>query len=413
MPTPAVSWLRLRQPSTLLCLSAAVLLSACSRPAPPEEPIRAVKLMTVGIGALAAQPEYAGESRARVESRLGFRVGGKIVQRQAELGQRVRAGEVLAQLDPRDYQLAADASRAQLAAATTQRDLAAADFKRYQVLKDQNFISGAELDRREANVKAAQASLDQARAQLSAQGNQAQYTRLVADVSGVVTAVDAEPGQVVAAGTPVVRIAQDGVRDGVFSVPEDRVAHLTMGSEVAVRVLTSDARLTGRVREVAASADPVTRTYLVKVALEGSEQPALGASLYFTPKALSTAGMAAIKLPTTALRQEGAGTAVWVYDPATSTVQSQAIQIATADGNEVVVAGGLKPGMQVVSTGVHVLAPGQKVMIYKPKGTVSHVNQGHSATDLEAGAASSSAASVASTASGSVPAPSAAASAAN
>ena len=193
---------------TLLMVAAAALLAACSRPAPPEEPVRSVKLLTVGVGALQSSLEYSGEVRARVESRLGFRVAGKIVQRQAELGQRVRAGQVLAQLDPKDYQLATDAARAQLASATTQRDLAAADYKRYQALKDQNFISGAELERRDATLKAAQATLDQARAQLSSQGNQAAYTTLVADVAGVVTGIDAEPGQVVSAGTPVVRQAQ-------------------------------------------------------------------------------------------------------------------------------------------------------------------------------------------------------------
>ena len=173
----------------LLVLATATVLAACSRPAPPEEPVRSVKLLTVGVGAMQSSLEYAGEVRARVESRLGFRVAGKIVQRQAELGQRVKAGQVLAQLDPKDYQLAADAARAQVASATTQRDLAAADLKRYQALKDQNFISGAELERREATLKAAQATLDQARAQLSSQGNQAAYTTLVAG-SYTHTAVD-------------------------------------------------------------------------------------------------------------------------------------------------------------------------------------------------------------------------------
>ena len=121
-----------RHSRLLLVLATATVLAACSRPAPPEEPVRSVKLMTVGVGALQSSLEYSGEVRARVESRLGFRVAGKIVQRQAELGQRVKAGQVLAQLDPKDYQLAADAARAQVASATTQRDLAAADLKRYQ-----------------------------------------------------------------------------------------------------------------------------------------------------------------------------------------------------------------------------------------------------------------------------------------
>src|SRR5207253_4189993 len=111
----------------------------------------------------------------RIESRLGFRVAGKIVRRQVETGQRVKPGQLLAQLDPQDYRLAVDGARAQVAAASTNRDLAAADFKRYQALKDQNFISGAELERRETTLKAAQAQLEQAQAQLSSQSNQARY----------------------------------------------------------------------------------------------------------------------------------------------------------------------------------------------------------------------------------------------
>ena len=376
-----------RHSRILLVLLTAGVVAACSRPAPPEEPVRSVKLLTVGVGALQSHREYAGEVRARVESRLGFRVAGKIVQRQAELGQQVRAGQVLAQLDPRDYQLAADAARAQLASATTQRDLAVADFRRYQTLKDQNFISGAELERREATLKAAQAALDQARAQLSSQGNQAAYTTLVADVSGVVTGIDAEPGQVVAAGTPVVRIAQDGPRDVVFAVPEDKVGQITPGSEVAVRGWAGGADRAGRVREVAASADAATRTFQVKVALDDQGDqgrkgaPALGSTVYVLPRAIDPAGRPAIKLPTTALRQQGQSTAVWLYDAASGTVRSQVVQIATADGNEAVVAAGLTPGMQVVATGVHVLSPGQKVTVYEPKVPQVQMNKAQVATD--------------------------------
>ena len=368
-----------------LVLASAALLAACSRPAPPEEPVRSVKLLTVGVGSLQSSVEYSGEVRARVESRLGFRVAGKIVQRQAQLGQHVKAGQVLAQLDPRDYQLAADAARAQLQSATTQRDLAAADFKRYQALKDQNFISGAELERRDASLKAAQATLDQARAQLSSQGNQAAYTTLVADVSGVITGIDAEPGQVVAAGTPVVRIAQDGPRDVVFAVPEDKVGLMVPNSEVSLHGWAASGELAGRVREVAASADPATRTYQVKVAIEGAQMPPLGSTVSVRPQALSHAGIPAIKLPTSALRQEGQGTAVWVYeagpDGTSGMVKSQAVQIATADGNEAVVAGGLAPGMQVVATGVHVLSPGQKVLVYQPKVAVAPAGKVQAATN--------------------------------
>ena len=368
--------------SILAILGAAMLVSACSRPAPPEEPVRSVKVITVGLGAFESGQEYAGEVRARVESRLGFRVAGKITKRTVEVGQRVKAGQLLAQLDPRDYQLAADAGRAQVVAATTQRDLAAADLTRYRTLKDQNFISGAELERREATLKAAQATLEQAQAQLAGQGNQTGYTQLLADVSGVVTAVEAEAGQVVAAGTPVVRIAQDGPRDVVFAVPEDKLARVPVGSAVTVRSWTGGPSLRGTVRELAASADPVTRTFPVKVTLsekDAGEALPLGATAYVVPQAVAQLAGGVIKLPTSALRQEGKGSAVWVLDTASMTVRSQPVQIATADGNEAVIASGLQPGQKVVSAGVHVLSPGQKVTIYKPNGADPSAEQSSNA----------------------------------
>ena len=350
-------------------VSVAVLsavLGACSKPAPAPEPIRAVKVITAGSTPVLSHYEFSGEVKAQVESRLGFRVGGKIIKRQAELGQRVKAGQVLAQIDPQDYKLAADAARAQVAAAQTNRDLAGADFKRYQELKNQNFISGAELERRESTFKAAEAQLQQARSQLSVQANQTTYASLVADVSGIVTAVEAEPGQVVTAGAPVVRIAADGPRDVVFSVPEDKLRGLVVGAPVKIRVWSQNRQTTGKIREVAASSDPLTRTYAVKASLDAGEALALGSTAYVVPELNAPVETQVIKLPTTALRQEGNVTAVWVLDKASMTVNSQVIQVATADGNDVVVAGGLKPGALVVSAGVHVLSPGQKVSIFQP-----------------------------------------------
>jgi RND family efflux transporter MFP subunit len=370
--------------TALILAAISALLAGCSKPAPPEEPVRAVKVMTVGINTFSSGYEFAGEVKAQVESRLAFRVGGKIIKRQAELGQRVKAGQVLAQLDPQDYKLAFDAAKAQLQLAATNRDLAAADFKRYAALKEQSFISGAELERRETALKAAQAQVDQAQSQLNVQGNQATYAVLVADVAGVVTAIEAEPGQVVSAGTPVIRIAADGPRDVVFSVPEDKVAGIKLGMQVKVRGWAQDAQAASavaKVREVSASADPATRTYQVKLALDGkTPAPPLGATMYVLPEGLGgVQGMPVIKLPTTALRQEGQASAVWLLDKASMTVKSQIVQIATADGNEAVIAAGLQPGMLVVSAGVHVLSPGQKVTIYQEKTAVGQENRAQTA----------------------------------
>ena len=374
----------MKNKSVFVLLSAtvlAMLLSACAKPEPQKEPIRAVKVMTVGAQPMQAGLEYAGEVRARVESRLSFRVGGKLIARLVEVGQRVKAGQILARLDPQDIKLGGDAARAQLAAAVTSRDLARADFKRYQELRHQNFISAAELERRDSVLSAAQAQLDQAQAQLAAQTNQLGYANLLADVAGVVTAVLAEPGQVVAAGTPVLQIAQNGPRDAVFAVPEDKVSAIKPGAEVSVRVWSVNTTLKARVREVAASADANTRTFTVKVALSDKDDLALGSTLSVVPLALQHADVSVIKLPTSALRQEGQGSAVWVFDTASMTVKSQAVQIATADGNDVVIAAGLLPGAQVVTAGVHVLAAGQKVTIYKEKQAASLTSKAQTTTE--------------------------------
>ena len=351
-----------------LCALAALVttLVACSKAEAPQEPLRSVKLITVAGSDLNLGGEYSAEVRARVESRLGFRVGGKLVQRPAEPGQRVAAGQLLAVMDAQDFQLAVQAAQAQVSAAQSQRDLAAAEFKRFEALKVQNFISGAELERREASLKAADAALNQAKAQAQAQGNQAGYARLTASHAGVITAVDAEVGQVVSAGQPVVRLAHDGPRDAVFAVSESAIMAIRVGQSMQATVLSTGQMVQGTVREMAASADPVTRTYAVKLALAptvGGNLP-LGATLNVRAPGLSSAVASAIKLPTSALRQEGQGTAVWVLDEATMTVNSQAVQLGPVDGNEVVVSAGLKPGQKVVSAGVHVLSPGQKVTVY-------------------------------------------------
>lgn len=357
-------------------LASSLLLGACSKPTPTEEPIRAVKLLTIGTQSLQSGQEFAGEVRPRIESRLGFRVAGKIVSRTVELGQSVKAGQTLARIDAQDYQLAAQAAQAQVQTARTNLDLAAAEYKRYKGLRDQNFISAAELERRDAALKAAQSQFDQAQAQGAAQGNQATYTTLVADVSGVVTAVEAETGQVVAAGTPVIRIAQDGVRDAVIAVPENQIASIKVGSTALLKPWGATTTTSqGTVREVAASADPVTRTFAVKIALPAKETWALGTTVTVQPQfvAAKQESNNLIKLPTSALRENGKGSAVWILDKATMTVKLQPVQLGAPDGDSVIVTSGLQAGMQVVAAGVHVLTAGQKVTIYQDKYTKTPV----------------------------------------
>jgi len=371
-------FLPLRAPSAraavlLLSMAALASLTACSRQESPPEPIRAVKLQTVGAAPLQAQTAFAGDIRARTEAQLGFRVAGKVLSRNVELGQAIKPGQLLAQLDGTDYALAAQGAQAQVQAATTQRDLEAANYRRFKELRDKNFISAAEMERHAAALKSAQAQLDQAKANAASQGNQTAYTRLVSEVAGVVTAVNVEPGQVVSAGTPVLRVAKDGARDAVFAVPEDRIAQLKPGQPVQVKVWPEEQLLGAHIREVAASADAATRTYQVKASLDAAPNdalPKLGATVtVLPPERPAGADKAAdvIKLPLSALWDQAGSSKVWVYDPASSTVQPQAVVVARMDGNDAVIQSGLQAGQQVVVAGVHVLNAGQKVTVFQSK----------------------------------------------
>jgi membrane fusion protein, multidrug efflux system len=361
------------KPQTYLVLASAVLVAACSRVETAPDPVRAVRTVTVSPQSAGATWEYAGEVRARTESRLGFRVGGKIVRRGADLGDVVKPGQVLAQLDPQDLKLGQDSARAAMVAAQANFDQAAADSKRFRELRDQGFISSAELERRDTTLKAAQAQLDQARAQSSVQGNQAAYASLVADAGGVITGVDAEPGMVVAAGAPVVRLAHDGPRDVVFAVPEDKVslvkALAAQPGRFKVRLWGDQGEpLAASIREISAAADPVTRTFLVKADI-GKAAVRLGQTATVLVETPQTVGVT--KLPLTALKEEQGRSIVWLVDRASMTVRAQPVQVAGADGNEAVIAGGLDAGQVVVTAGVHVLNAGQKVKFYVDPGVPS------------------------------------------
>jgi membrane fusion protein, multidrug efflux system len=359
-----------------IALAAAFGLAACSKTQTAPDPVRAVRTLTVAAQSAGGSYEYAGEVRARTESRLSFRVGGKMLRRAVDLGDSVKAGQVLAQLDPADLRLGQDASRAAVAVAQAGFDQNAADFKRYKDLHDQGFIGAAELERRESALKTARAQLEQAKAQSSVQGNQASYSTLLADASGVVTAVDLEPGMVAAAGTPVLRLAHDGPRDVVFSVPEDKVGMIkalaAQPGHFKVRLWGATGEpLAATIREISAAADPVTRTFLVKADIGNAAVSGirLGQTAAVQVELPQTPGVT--KLPLSALREEQGRSSVWLVDSQAMTVSSRAVQIAGADGNEAVISGGLAPGQIVVTAGVHVLNPGQKVKFYVEPGAAA------------------------------------------
>ena len=362
---PVVAW---QMAASAASVALIVLLGACSRAEPAPEPVRAVRSTVVASGQAAINLDYAAEIRARTESRLGFQVGGKLIERPAQLGAVVKKGQVLARLDPQDLRLVEQSAQAGVRAAEANALQAEADLKRFKGLFEQGFISAAELERRTTAVTATQAQLAQARAQADAQGRQTVHGTLVADAAGVITGVDAEPGAVVAAGAPIVRLAWDGPRDVVFSVPEDRAAVmrglLGRPGSLSVRLWGEDAApQRATVREVGAAADPATRTFLVKADLvaDNTARPPikLGQTANVQVDLPPLPGV--IKLPLSALMQQQGRTAVWVLDPASLTVKVQPVELGGTDGNEAVVVSGLVAGQEVVTAGVHVLTPGQKV----------------------------------------------------
>lgn len=338
-------------------------IAACGNGQRAEDPVRPVLTVTVANGASPTRDTFAGELRARVETDLAFRIGGKLAARPVDAGARVRKGQVLARLDPEDAKLGASATRAQLAAAEADHALAKAEFERAQDLLARKFISPSAHDARRAAFAAASARVEQARSQAAISSNQEAYATLVADADGVVVSVAAEPGQVVSAGQPILRLAREGEMEVVLHAPESRVARLREGQEVMV-FLWADAanRFAGRVREIAGGADPVTRTFAVRVSAP-RVPPGSRVGMSATVVLNGESGANPIVLPLTALVRSGDAASVWVVDPKTSRVAARPVSVGEYREDGATILSGLAAGEVVVSAGVHRLRPDQHVRI--------------------------------------------------
>ncbi|MCW5621949.1 MAG: efflux RND transporter periplasmic adaptor subunit [Burkholderiales bacterium] len=352
----------------LLACAGLSLIAGCGNEAPPVEDVRPVNVVKVEPTASANEASYTGDVRARYETALGFRVGGKIVAREVEVGSRVKRGQALARLDPSDFRLNIEAQRSQLAATEADFLQARDDLERYRNLYQQKFVSAAEFDRRQNAFNVAKARLEQAQAQLGVTQNQSTYTALRADEDGIITALSAEVGQVVAAGQEVMRLARLDEKEVLISVPESRLDELRRSGEVSVSLWAApEATFKGRIREVSPAADPVTRTYAVKVTiLDPTPQVQLGmtANVMLAQKGAS----AVVRLPLAALYQQGQTPAVWVVDGKTGTVTLRPVVVVRYTQDAVEIGSGLSAGDMVVRAGVHKLNPGQKVRVL-PTGT--------------------------------------------
>lgn len=357
--------------ATATLLAGAALLAGCSKEQPKAPDVRPVRTMTVASEKAAGTAEFSGDVRPRIESRLGFRVPGKIIARLVDVGATVKKGQVLARLDPTDLALAQQSAQAQLSAAKTDRDLAAADLKRFSELFAKGFISAAEQQRHQANYDAAQARYEQATAGYRNQSNQAAYATLEADADGVVTGVDAEVGQVVSAGQPVVRVAQTAEKEVVVGIPEDQVDTLRKSPEVSIKLWADQSRsIPGKVREIAPAADPLTRTYTVKIAIPNPPPDlrlGMTAVATFTkPGGGADSGGMGVRVPITALLQDQGKNVVWLYDAASQTVKPVPVTVGAPRDNVLLVTSGLQPGQTIVTAGVHLLKAGQKVKPMAP-----------------------------------------------
>ncbi|MBT9098880.1 efflux RND transporter periplasmic adaptor subunit [Methylovulum psychrotolerans] len=256
-----------------------LLLTGCShQDQQTNSPPRPVKVFRVGTTSMGSVTPYAGEVRARFETTLSFRVTGKILARPVEIGDRVRKGQLLASLDNSDFQLAVQTLNAQLKSAVADREFAKDDLVRYRELLNQKVISHTDFDRHQTAHTNAQERVAALEAQLKQTANQLNYTELTADREGVITALDVEKGQVIAAGQTVVKLAQLDEKEIHFDVPEQRISETKNLQTVAVTLLSDNAhKFNAKIREISASADPSSRTYRAKATLlEGQQAAHLG-----------------------------------------------------------------------------------------------------------------------------------------
>ncbi len=356
---PALPALRLLAAAALATVLATTL-AACSKPAPKVEDVRPVRAIVLASSNVDVNAEFSGEVVARVTSQLGFRVGGKIVERKVDVGAFVKRGQVLMQLDPQDLQLSQAQARASLNSAETNRDLARAELKRYQDLREKNFVSQAVLDGKDATYKAAQSQVEAAQAVYRGQSNQSGYASLLADGDGVITRIDAEVGQVVSPGTPVAVLARNGDREVVIGIPEDKVETMRGVKNVVVRLWADPKQaLPGKIREVSPVADPATRTYIAKVTIPNAPEARLGMTAVV--QFASTTATPQIRVPLTALFNEKSQSSVWVVE--NGAVKLVNVTIGGVAGNDLLLSSGVKEGQTVVTAGVNLLKPGQKVTI--------------------------------------------------
>jgi len=345
--------------------AAAMSLSGCgpsntvSDPRTTDPLVEIAQVQPAGGGPRA----FTGVVSARVQSNLGFRISGKVIERLVDTGQAVRKGQPLLRLDRTDYAHAIASQAGNVEAARVRQQQAAADEARYRGLVASGAVSQSAYDQVKAQADSAQALLSAAEAQLKVAQDEGEYSTLAADADGTVVETLAEPGQFVAAGQIVVRVARAGAREAAVNLPETLRPALGSAAQASLYGGSTDAaRYPAHLRQLSDAADPLTRTFEARYVLEGAASTApLGATVtVYLGGAQAAAGLA---VPLGAVDDEGKGPGVWLFDRKSSSVSYRPVSFVRLDGEQAIVAGGVGPGDSIVALGGHFLHEGQRVRI--------------------------------------------------
>ena len=353
---------RVRQTGVLILIAPA-LLAACQRETETAAPVaRPVRTITVAKSEAGEQLVFTGRIEAEDEVSLSFRIGGRLLENNGKLGDRVQPGQIVARLESQNEMNGLRQAQAALAAAQGQLVQARNQFERQQTLFGQGWTTKVNFDQAKQAFQTAQSQVDSAEAQVKIAHDQVSFTELKADAPGVLTAIGPAAGEVVQPGQSIVRLARKDGRDAVFDIPAQTIRTAPANPEITVS-LTDDPSVTarGRVREVAPQANPATRTFEVKVGLT-DPPPAMRLGATVTGR-LETEALPIIEIPATALTRANQQPAVWIVDPSSHTVSLRKIDVLRFDQAHIAVSKGLDTGEIVVTAGVQALHPGQKVRV--------------------------------------------------
>src|SRR5437899_1108117 len=340
----------------------AIALTGCNELAAEKAaPSRPVLVATVHYEAESPERSFVGTIKPRIETDMGFRVPGKVAKRLVEVGQTVEVDQPLATLDEVDLKLQAEQAEAEFRAATGVLGQAAASEQRATALRAKGWNTDAQMDTARAAADEARARLNRAERSVELTKNSLSYATLVADTRGVVTATLIEPGQVVGSGQTAVRVARFGEKEAVVAIPETLVGRAKDGVATVTLWSEADKKYTAKLREVAPSADPATRTYLAKFSLpDAGDTVSLGMTATLTLADPATDRVA--KLPLSALYSQGGNPSLYVVDDAGGIVLKP-VTVKAYESDNVVISDGVDEGAKVVALGVQKLDPAQKVRV--------------------------------------------------